>query len=123
MFCIKCGQELAAGSEFCSKCGNPVKAPVVILNDGFNVLIPRNVLALWSYYLGIFSLIGGITSIPSIVTGILGLKYAKTHPEAKGVIHCWVGIAVGSLSLLFLILFIENGGIIDFFTISKLPSL
>jgi len=116
MFCIKCGQELAAGSEFCSKCGNPVKVPVVILHDGFDAFIPRNALALWSYYLGIFSLICGVTSIPSIVTGILGLKYAKTHPEAKGAAHCWTGIAVSSFSLVIMVLFI-------LFTLSKLSAL
>lgn len=106
MFCSKCGQELADGSTFCSKCGKPVNSPVVVVNDGLGGLIPRNVLALWSYYLGIFSLICGITSIPAIVTGVMGLNYAKEHPEAKGAIHCWVGIIVSLFSLLFVILFI-----------------
>ncbi|OQA80644.1 MAG: hypothetical protein BWY31_03952 [Lentisphaerae bacterium ADurb.Bin242] len=106
MFCAKCGQELAEESLFCSKCGKSVNAPVVILRDGFDVFIPRNVLALWSYYLGIFSLLCGITSLPAIVTGIMGLNYAKKHPEAKGVVHCWVGIIVSIFSLLLMAFFI-----------------
>jgi len=107
MFCSKCGQELATGSAFCSRCGKAVNAPVVVVRDGFGTFIPPNPLALWSYYLGIFALLCGITALPAIITGIMGLDYAKKHPEAKGVVHCWVGILIGTFSLvLFLACFL-----------------
>lgn len=105
MFCVQCGQELAAESAFCSRCGKAVTAPVVIVRDGLDFFIPRNTLALWSYYLGIFSLLCGLTSLPAIVTGVMGLAYAGKHPEAKGVVHCWVGILVGAFSLLLFLAF------------------
>jgi len=107
MFCSKCGQELATGSAFCSRCGKAVNTPVVVVRDGFGTFIPPNPLALWSYYLGIFALLCGITALPAIITGIMGLDYAKKHPEAKGVVHCWVGILIGAFSLvLFLACFL-----------------
>lgn len=105
MFCSKCGQEIATGSAFCSRCGNAVNAPVVVVRDDLGIFIPRNPLALWSYYLGVFALLCGITALPAIITGILGLGYAKKHPEAKGVVHCWAGILVGAFSLLLVLMF------------------
>lgn len=105
VFCSRCGQELAEGSAFCNKCGNPIVSRVVV-NDGLCIFIPHNILALWSYYLGIFAFLCGITSIPAIITGFMGLNYAKKHPEAKGAIHCWVGITIGAVSLLLTVLFI-----------------
>ena len=64
-------------------------------------LIPyKNVYALVSYYLGVFSLIpciGILLGIAAVIVGILGLRFATKHPEAKGVVHAWIGIIVGVL--------------------------
>ena len=110
MFCQKCGTQVQDGSRFCPKCGSAIGSQtVVVVNDdsGLGILIPRNTLALWAYYLGIFSLVCGITAIPALITGILGLRYAKQHPEARGAIHAWVGIIIGGIALLlFLFIFI-----------------
>ena len=110
MFCQKCGTQVQDGSRFCPKCGSAIGSQtVVVVNDdsGLGILIPRNTLALWAYYLGIFSLLCGITAIPALITGILGLRYAKQHPEARGAIHAWVGIIIGGIALLlFLFIFI-----------------
>ena len=108
MFCPKCGNQMDEGSKFCPKCGNQMgSAQTLAVDDssGLGILIPRNTLALWAYYLGIFSLLCGITAIPALITGILGLRYAKQHPEARGAIHAWVGIIIGGIALL-LFLFI-----------------
>ena len=69
-----------------------------------NSLIPyKNPKALISYYCGVFSLIpviGIILGITSLILGIMGLKYRKTHPTAGGTAHAWVGIVLSTLSLL-----------------------
>ena len=31
------------------------------------------------------------------ILGLLGLKFARAHPESKGKVHAWVGIVVGGL--------------------------
>ncbi len=65
-------------------------------------LIPfRNTPALISYYLGVFSLIP-IIGIPlgviAVIHGITGLKKASVTPEAKGKVHAWAGIVLGTLA-------------------------
>ncbi|MFY9822930.1 MAG: DUF4190 domain-containing protein [Thermoanaerobaculia bacterium] len=62
-------------------------------------MIPyKNSSALIAYYLGVFSLLGGIIlGLPAVVLGVLGLKYAKLHPEARGKVHAWTGIILGGL--------------------------
>lgn len=96
MFCSKCGKEIAEGAQFCPNCGNQLTRVTVVADSGLNTLIPNNTYALWAYYLGIFSLLCGITAIPAFITGILGVKYARQHPEAKGAIHAWIGITMGA---------------------------
>lgn len=98
-------------SKFCPACGTSVNSPpVVVVNDSLAVFIPKNMYALWAYYLGIFSLLGWIPVIgiffwfllglPAIICGIKGIKYAKQHPEARGVVHAWVGIGIGAVGML-----------------------
>jgi len=64
-------------------------------------LIPyKNMYALIAYYLAVFSIIpfvGILLGIGGFVLGILGLRYVKEHPEAKGKVHAWIGIIVGGL--------------------------
>ena len=73
-------------------------------DGGMNSLIPyKNPKALIAYYLGVFALIpcfGIPLGIGSIVMGVMGLKYRKTHATAGGTGHAWAGIILGSFSLL-----------------------
>ena len=74
--------------------------------DATGGLIPyKNAKALISYYCGVFGLIScflvlGCFGIVPIILGVMGLKYAKEHPEAKGQAHAIVGIVLGSLEVL-----------------------
>ena len=71
--------------------------------DATGGLIPyKNGLALASYYTGVFSLIpclGLILGPVALVLGIMGLKYAKKNPTARGKAHAWVGIVLGMLNV------------------------
>jgi len=63
---------------------------------------PRNPAAIWSYYLGFATLIFCfITGIPALITGICGLVHAHHHPEGRGTGHSVFGIVMGSLSIVF----------------------
>jgi len=68
-----------------------------------STVIPyKNPMALTAYYLGIFSLIpflGGVLALPAVVLGVLGLRRRAANPAAKGAIHAWIGITLGTLSL------------------------
>ena len=54
-------------------------------------LIPyKNTSALIAYYLGVFSIIpclGIFLGIAAFILGIIGLRFARAHPEAKGKVH------------------------------------
>ncbi len=96
--------------------GGPISMPAGADSDGgISVLIPyRNGLALGAYYTGVFSLIpcAGILLGPTaIVLGILGLRHATKHANAKGRVHAWVGIILGSLAII--------GHIVGFVIMSK----
>lgn len=44
------------------------------------------------------------TGIATVTLGIIGLKRAKRHPEAKGKVHAWVGIILGGIfAILYLV--------------------
>ena len=74
--------------------------------DSTGGLIPyKNPKALTAYYTGVFGLISvvlclGIFGIVPIVFGVLGLKYAKKHPEARGQAHAITGIVLGIIEVL-----------------------
>ncbi len=100
MYCIKCGKAIQEQSSFCSYCGASQTVGECV--DSTSSWIPNNTMALVSYYLGIASLLCGLlTGIPALVTGIMGIKFARQNPAAKGVVHAWVGIVLGSIALLF----------------------
>ena len=71
-------------------------------NDVVGTLIPyKNGLALGAYYCGVFGLIPilGIILAPiALVLGILGLRYSRRNPKARGAGHAITGIILGSLS-------------------------
>lgn len=73
--------------------------------DGISVLIPyRNGPALGAYYVGVFSLVPMFAIVLgplAIVLGVVGLKQAARRPEAKGRVHAWIGIVLGSMTILF----------------------
>ena len=106
IFCSKCGQQNPGSNDNCQHCDAVLHKPAPPAppagDDGpMGGLIPyRNAQALWAYYLGIFSLIpclGIPLGISAFILGILGLKYSKTHPQAKGKGHALTGIILGGL--------------------------
>ena len=108
MICSNCGRDIAEGAAFCGHCGKPSRETQSTGDSGIQVIIPyKNIPALIAYYLGVFSLIpciGCPLGIAALVLGILGLKRANEHPEAKGKVHAWVGIIVGGLfGILYLV--------------------
>jgi hypothetical protein len=90
---------------------SPASAPAPA-SDPLSTLIPyKNVPALVAYYLGVFALIpcfGLPLGLAALILGIVGLQRAGEHPEAKGKVHAWVGIALGGLC------FALNTGVILF---------
>jgi predicted Zn finger-like uncharacterized protein len=69
-----------------------------------STLIPyKNARALIAYYLGVFSFIpcaGNVLGPAALVLGILGLRFVKAHPTAKGTGHAIAGIVMGGLTTL-----------------------
>jgi Domain of unknown function (DUF4190)/zinc-ribbon domain len=109
MYCPRCGTQNAADNLRCTNCGfefQSVTAPAAPAasapGSGIEVIIPyKNGAALTAYYLGIFSIVCGLVlGIPALILGIMGLKYANQHPEARGKVHAWVGIILGSVTTL-----------------------
>lgn len=72
-------------------------------DDAVSTLIPyRNPKALAAYYCGVFGLIpcvGAILGPIALIFGILGLRYVKEHPTAKGTGHAIAGIVLGIIEL------------------------
>ena len=109
MYCPRCGTQNAEGSLRCTNCGFELqsvaapRAPAASTTaSGIEVVIPyKNTAALTAYYLGIFSIVCGLVlGLPALVLGIMGLRYANQHPEARGKVHAWIGIVLGSLMTL-----------------------
>lgn len=104
LYCTKCGHKNPENSFKCAGCGALLRSesrptPAAADDNFLSFFIPgKNPQALKSYYFGVFSLIP-VVGIPlgiiALVLGIKGLKYARVHPEAKGVIHAWTGIILG----------------------------
>lgn len=87
-----------------SPIGVTPQVPGVATGDATGGLIPyRNPKALTSYYLGICALIpcaGALFGLSSIVLGILGLQDRARNPLIRGAAHAWIGIVLGTLSVL-----------------------
>ena len=104
LYCCKCGQRNTVTSTTCLQCGVELKheAQTDSIEDTLisRVIPYKNTQALAAYYCAVFALIpcvGIILGFVALVLGILGLKYAKAHPEAHGKVHAWIGIILGGL--------------------------
>jgi hypothetical protein len=126
MNCPTCGAPNPADAVRCQECGVSLQPPTVRAaeearprprrradddeaeaeaDDPVATIIPyRNGRALAAYYLGVFSLIpclGGLFLGPAaLILGILGLRYVRQNPRAKGTGHAIAGIVLGSLTTL-----------------------
>ena len=109
ILCPQCRQENAENNYKCTRCGlvlhvAPTPMRPTSTYNTLGVLIPyKNTQALAAYYCGVFGLIPGLglpVALAALVLGILGLKFAKHHPEAKGKAHAWAGIILGGLVLI-----------------------
>jgi phage FluMu protein Com len=73
-------------------------------DDAVSTIIPyKNGRALIAYYLGVFSFIpcvGLLLGPAALVLGILGLRYVKANPTAKGTGHAIAGVVMGTLTTL-----------------------
>jgi hypothetical protein len=112
IYCARCGLQNAGNSYKCTSCGFVLRGePKTIVTSEATMggLIPAgNPPALWSYYLGIFSLIpcfGLPVSIAAIITGIMGLRKVKAAPEVKGKVHAIIGLCLGGVVLVCYVLF------------------
>ena len=115
IYCSRCGEKNLENNYKCTRCGfvlhtlSASQVPVSNEDTMFGLIPVKNMQALISYYLAIFSLIpvmGIPLGITAFVLGIRGLGYAKVHPEAKGAIHAWIGIVLGGLSAIAYLLLI-----------------
>jgi hypothetical protein len=72
--------------------------------EAVSTIIPyKNGRALAAYYFGVFSLIpcaGLLLGPAALILGILGLRYVKANPTAKGTGHAIAGIIMGGLTML-----------------------
>lgn len=72
-------------------------------DDPVSTIIPyKNVRALAAYYCGVFGLIpfvGAVLGPIALILGILGLRYVKANPAAKGTGHAIAGIVLGIIDL------------------------
>jgi hypothetical protein len=79
----------------------PIGPPPLPVDRGSGLIPTGNPPALVAYYLAVFSLIpcfGVLLAIPAVVLGIIGLRKAKAHPEAKGAAHAWFATILGLLT-------------------------
>jgi hypothetical protein len=122
MNCPKCGASNDNNTDRCANCstviGPEAQAAALYAHTvpteatALGGLIPyKNSSALTAYYLGVFSLVCGILSIPAVIFGIMGLKFALLHPELKGKAHAWVGIVLGGVTTLLYAVIITIVGI------------
>jgi len=116
LYCYKCGKRNDSTCTTCLKCGVTLRHEAnadSVEVDGISRRIPyKNTKALTAYYCGVFSLIpcfGFFLGFVALVFGILGLQYAKAHPEAQGKSHAWTGIILGGLWVIGILLLVIRG--------------
>jgi hypothetical protein len=93
--------ELAAFLVSTATLPPPVSPSSDSASDPVSTVIPyKNMPALISYYLAVFSLIpclGIPLGLAAVVLGVIGLKRARHQPEVRGKVHAWFGIILGGL--------------------------
>mgnify|MGYP001412628919 CR=1 FL=1 len=76
--------------------------PDIRRDDPTEVFIPyRNPKGLTAYYLGVFSLVpclGLLLGPAALVLGVMGLRYSRAHPTARGAGHAIAGIVFGVIT-------------------------
>jgi hypothetical protein len=80
--------------------------PIVEEPDATGGVIPyKNASALIAYYCGVFSVIPCFPiGVAGVILGIMGLRHANLHPNARGKVHAWIGIVAGGIfGLLWLV--------------------
>lgn len=102
MFCSSCGAKNSDDADFCEKCGRTLTGDAIAAApSAVETVIPyKNAKALVAYYCGVFSLAFCFLGIPALIFGIMGLKYANRVPQARGKVHAWIGIILGSVMTL-----------------------
>jgi hypothetical protein len=94
----------------------PYRREPIAHGDATGGLIPyKNPTALIGYYLGVFGLIpclGLVLGPAALILGIIGLRHANRHPEARGIGHAITAIVLGTLATLgnAAVLFLAFGG-------------
>ena len=77
----------------------------VVTPDATGGVIPyKNPAALIAYYAGIFGLIpmlGTPVAVAAVVLGIVGLHRRKQKLAAGGLVHAWIGIVLGGVSIAY----------------------
>ena len=101
---------LATGSLGIAPPTERMVLPAVPEGDSTGGIIPyKNGPALVAYYGGILSLLpalGLIAGIVAVAAGVQGLRKRRAEPWVRGSVHAWIGIVVGSLSVLVHLLLI-----------------
>ena len=109
IFCEKCGVQNPWNTHACESCGHLLHGrdgqSVHVADDNtLGGLVPyHNAPAMWSYYMGIFSIIpflGIPLGLAALITGFVGLAKVREEPEVKGKVHAWVGIIAGGIMFL-----------------------
>lgn len=106
MFCRECGHEINDKAAFCVHCGVPTKdTPSItgnhtIVNVGPTSSGNESTYAKAALWLGIFSLLCGITGPFALIFGIMGISEIRQHPEKTGMGGAIFGTIAGSLSCL-----------------------
>ncbi len=82
----------------------PPQSPFQEGDQTGGVIPYKNPMALVAYYLGIVALlpcVGFPFGVASLVCGIMGLRARSRNPIIKGSVHAWIGIVLGTLSIIF----------------------
>ncbi|WP_400203555.1 zinc-ribbon domain-containing protein [Candidatus Methanomassiliicoccus intestinalis] len=93
MYCVKCGSEIPDGSEFCSKCGNPV-SPSASQNNAYANPQPYA----YQYQRPLKS--AGLAAVLSFLFTGLGQVYVGKIARGIGFIVCGVVIALVMVSMI-----------------------
>jgi len=109
-FCPYCGGEIIKGARKCKHCAEfldenlrRIRADEAMMREP----PPSNELAIAAVALGAVTLFtAGLTAIPAIICGALGMRRAKKHPLRPGYGLAVAGLVLGIVGLLFFLMFV-----------------